>query len=53
MNREDTDEKKEIKYLDNPLPLPKKHVKRKMDFEHENRKDDFDFHVKENDDFDV
>ena len=45
-------EKKQVKYLDNPLPLPKKHVKRTLDFELD-KKDDFDIEIKEDDDFDI
>ena len=57
-----TEEGKKIKLLDNPLPVPKKHVKREMDFkintieeltENGIVKDDFDHAIKENDDFDV
>lgn len=45
---------KKVRYLDNPLPLPKKHVKRVMDYSIDvSNDDDFDFPVKENDDFDV
>ena len=47
-------EGKKVRYLDNPLPLPKKHVKRVMDYSIDvSRDDDFDYPVKENDDFDV
>lgn len=57
-----TEEGKTIKLLDNPLPVPRKHVKREMDFkinaiedltENGIVKDDFDHPIKENDDFDV
>ena len=45
---------KKVRYLDNPLPLPKKHVKRVLDYSIDvSNDDDFDFPVKENDDFDV
>ena len=46
---------KEIKvtYLENPLPVPKKHEKRTMDFDMEGKADDFDIQIDENDDFDV
>ena len=54
---------RQIKLLDNPLPVPKKHVKREMrfdfDFEDEGKKEnpieeksDFDIEISENDDFD-
>ena len=49
---EEKKEKKQVKYLDNPLPLPKKHVKRTLDFELD-KKDDFDIEIKEDDDFDI
>lgn len=45
-------EEKNVRYLDNPLPLPKKHVKRKLDFELD-KKDGFDIEIDENDDFDI
>lgn len=44
---------KEVQLLDNPLPLPKKHVKKVMDFEEFTEKDDFDFSFHADDDFDV
>lgn len=48
------EEEKIIHYLENPLPLPKKHVKRVLDYSiHVSGEDDFDFPVAENDDFDV
>lgn len=45
---------KEIKYIENPLPLPKKHVKKKMDYAFEVSEEEleFDFEIVENDDFD-
>ena len=49
---EEKKEQKQIKYLDNPLPLPKKHVKRTFDFEVD-KKDDFDIDIEENDDLDI
>ncbi len=56
-NTEVTDEKKEeqpkVELLENPLPLPKKHEKKVMDFDVAKQKDDFDFALSENDDFDV
>lgn len=42
-----------VTYLENPLPVPKKHEKRTMDFSVKDKIDDFDFDVDENDDFDV
>lgn len=49
---EEKKENEQIKYLDNPLPLPKKHVKRTLDFAID-KEDDFDIEIKENDDFDI
>jgi len=42
-----------VTYLENPLPVPKKHEKRTMDFAVDKKTDDFDILVDENDDFDV
>ncbi len=39
-----TEDGRRIKLLDNPLPLPKKHVRKEMDF---------DFQISDNDDFDI
>ncbi len=50
---------RKMKYLDNPLPVPKKHVKKEMKFAIEevegdfDIKDDFDFQIGNGDDFDV
>ncbi len=49
-----------IKYIENPLPGPKKHVKREMDFDLQEYDDllefpdenEFDYKISENDDFD-
>ncbi len=43
------------RFLDNPLPLPKKHEKRTMDYQYEVGKDmmKFDIEIAENDDFDI
>lgn len=46
-------EEKKINYIENPLPLPKPHVARHMDFEKTGQADDFDFEVSETDDFDI
>lgn len=45
----------QVKLIDNPLPLPKKHVKKTMDYDIsvDSREDDFDFDVAEDDDFDL
>lgn len=47
--------KKEIKFIENPLPLPKKHVKKDMDYAVEVSPEqmDYDISAKENDDFDI
>lgn len=46
---------KPVKYIENPLPLPKKHVKKKLEYgvEVPAGKDDFDIQVDEKDDFDI
>ncbi|MCM1136919.1 MAG: hypothetical protein NC400_15265, partial [Clostridium sp.] len=52
---------RKIKYIENPLPGPKKHVKREMDFDItefddlqdiKDGQDEFDVEIDENDDFD-
>lgn len=46
--------KKPVKLLDNPLPLPKPHVAKEMDYQIDTEDDmDFDFDIKDDDDFDV
>lgn len=45
-----------VKYIDNPLPLPKKHVARKMDFKLEVvelEELDYDYQTQDGDDFDI
>ncbi len=44
-----------VKLLDNPLPLPKKHVKREMDYgvAITNQELDYDVTIKDDDDFDI
>lgn len=44
-----------VQYIKNPLPLPKKHRKRVLDYPERNysEKDDFDHPVSEDDDFDI
>lgn len=44
---------RKIDFIENPLPLPKKHVARKMDFKISEAADDFDIDIKETDDFDI
>ena len=43
------------RFLENPLPLPKKHEKRTMDYQHEVAEDrmEFDYEIDEDDDFDI
>ena len=45
----------QVRFLENPLPLPKKHVKRVMDYSLSSvsQEDDFDYPVAEDDDFDI
>ena len=47
--------KKDIKFIENPLPLPKKHIKKKMDYKKEVTSDQmcYDIEVPETDDFDL
>lgn len=49
------EEKPKVKLIENPLPLPKKHVRREMDFDKivEWDKMKFDVSVDESDDFDI
>lgn len=46
-------EERKINYIENPLPLPKKHVKRTLDFKLDDKQDEFDVEINENDDFDI
>lgn len=50
-----TEDKPQIKYIENPLPLPKPHIKKEMGYgvEPSEAEMDFDVHIKENDDFDI
>lgn len=52
-----TEDGRRIKLLDNPLPLPKKHIRKEIDFdldeiEMNHDEKDFDFQVSDSDDFD-
>lgn len=52
----ETTEKTEVKHLKNPLPTPKKHVRKEIDFDHEVLYKDLHFDIVdlgENDDFDI
>lgn len=44
-----------VKYIENPLPLPKKHVKKTLDYDLSvsSERDDFDLSVADDDDFDI
>lgn len=42
-----------VQLLENPLPLPKKHVKKEIHFDFEDFTDDFDFKISDGDDFDL
>ncbi len=50
---------RKVKYLDNPLPVPKKHVKKEMNFAIDDVEgdfdinDDFDLQISSGDDFDI
>lgn len=46
-------EERKVNYIENPLPLPKKHVSRTMDFKTDEHNDGFDIDISENDDFDI
>lgn len=52
---EEQSERPKVQFIENPLPLPKKHVKKVMDFDYpvEDDMKDFDIDVAENDDFDI
>lgn len=52
---EETKRERRVQYIENPLPLPKKHIKRTLDYSVKaaSEKDDFDYSVAENDDFDI
>ena len=46
---------KPIKYIENPLPLPKKHVKREMDYQYQVTENQmkFDIEISDEDEFDI
>ena len=52
---EDSSNKRVVKYIENPLPLPKKHVKRSLEFARTVTlaEEDFDHVVETDDDFDI
>lgn len=49
------EQEKQVQYIENPLPVPKKHVKRTLDYALEPalERDDFDYPVSDEDDFDI
>ncbi len=51
----DADKSKKIEFIENPLPVPKKHVRKTMDYAFipEESQMKYDIHVSENDDFDL
>ena len=57
-DRKEPEKKREIEYIENPLPLPKKHVKRVMDYAIDSEPDPekglggYDVDVSDDDDFD-
>ena len=52
---EQTEQPEKPRYFENPLPLPKKHVKREMDYQYSVEEKDmkYDVEVPEDDDFDI
>lgn len=48
----DNSDNKEIQYIENPLPIPKKHVPKVLDYRLNNEEGDFDYPVSDDDDFD-
>ena len=50
----DTDnaDNKEIQYIENPLPIPKKHVPKVLDYRLNSEEGDLDYPVSDDDDFD-
>lgn len=52
---ETPEQPKAIKYIENPLPLPKKHVKRELDYQYQVPEDKmkFDVEIPYGDDFDI
>lgn len=53
--KETTEEAPKVKFIENPLPLPKKHVKKVLDYDLyvDAEQDDFDLAVDEDDDYDI
>ncbi|MCI9144172.1 MAG: hypothetical protein HFH87_16395, partial [Lachnospiraceae bacterium] len=54
LKREKTETEHKVRFLENPLPVPRKHVKRVMDYPLRSEpEDDFDYPVSDDDDFDI
>ncbi len=53
--KHETEKHEKPRFIENPLPLPKKHVKKEMDYQYEIADDKmkYDIEVDENDDFDI
>lgn len=47
------EEGRKVQFLENPLPVPKKHVRKDIGFDIEEVKMDFDIEISEGDDFDI
>lgn len=50
-----TEAVQQVRYIENPLPLPKKHVRKVLDFDRELQEgmEEFDLDIAEDDDFDI
>lgn len=48
-----TEDGRKVQLLENPLPVPKKHVKKDMEFDLEECRLEFDVEIREDDDFDL
>lgn len=53
--QENPEKVSQIRYIENPLPLPKKHVRKVLDFDRELQEgmEEFDLDIAEDDDFDI
>ncbi len=53
--KHEPEKKEKPRFIENPLPLPKRHVKKEMDYQYEVTDDKmkYDIEVDENDDFDI
>lgn len=48
-----TEDGRKVRLLENPLPVPKKHVKKDIEFDFNECRMEFDVEINENDDFDI